>query len=62
LNITKLEVLIAIKKKDYMQYPQLMKGDTWNTNPKKYWLFHKNKGHDIKKCYTLKKWIREAYR
>jgi hypothetical protein len=28
LNTTTLEVLIAILKKDYMQYPQPIKGDT----------------------------------
>jgi hypothetical protein len=57
LNVTLSKVLIAIQDKDFVWYPPPMNHHLTHTS-KKYCLFHKDKGHDMKDCYVLKKEIK----
>lgn len=58
LNMTRAEVPTIIQGKDYEQNPTPIKRDIGKQNQKKYYLFHKDKDHDTKKCFALKKEIK----
>ena len=59
LNTTKANVLVVIKGKKYMQYLPSMKVEARKKNLKKYCLFYKDKRHNTKECYTLKRKIKQ---
>jgi hypothetical protein len=58
LNASFMEVLASIQGKEFVRYPLLMKLPPNTHTSKKYCFFHKDKGHDIKDCYVLKKEIK----
>jgi len=48
---------MVIKGKDYVQYPPFITSLLYFYTPRKFFLFYKDKGHDTKNCFTLRKEI-----
>jgi hypothetical protein len=57
LNATLTKVFTSIKGKDSVRYPHALKMPPHPHSSKIFYLFHKNKGHDIEDCFMLKKEI-----
>ena len=58
LNITLTEVFTTIKDKEFVQYLLQMRSPLSTYTSKKYYLFHRDKGHEIEECYIFKKEIK----
>jgi hypothetical protein len=53
LNATLIKVFAVIKRKDFVQNPSSMVSPPHTRTSKKFFLFHRDKKHDIKGCFTL---------
>ncbi|XP_043687514.1 uncharacterized protein LOC122638729 [Telopea speciosissima] len=58
LNTSWKEILMQIQDDGYIRRPRPMQAGS-SPNPNKYYLFHKDSGHDTKDCYQLKREIEE---
>ncbi|XP_057948299.1 uncharacterized protein LOC131143965 [Malania oleifera] len=54
LNIPHSEVLMQIRKKDYVSWPEPMQTPLHKQNMSKFCQFHKDHGHDTKECIQLR--------
>ena len=48
------QVLMQIKDKEALTYPEKLKGDPNRRSRDKYCRFHRDHGHDMADCYDLK--------
>ena len=54
LNVPLEQVLMQIKDKPSLKWPEKMKGDPNKCNRNKYCHFHRDHGHDTAECFDLK--------
>lgn len=59
LNMIKTDVILHIKKKRLLKYPQLMKTPLDRRNKSKYYQLHHDYGHDMEDYCDLKEQIKE---
>ena len=52
------QVLMQIKDKEALTYPEKLKGDPNRRSKDKYCRFHQDHGHDTANCYDLKQQIK----
>ncbi|XP_057948271.1 uncharacterized protein LOC131143934 [Malania oleifera] len=57
LNVPRSELLMQIRKKDYISWPEPMRTPLHKRNMSKFYAFHRDHGHDIEECIQLKKEI-----
>ncbi|XP_043693182.1 uncharacterized protein LOC122643642 [Telopea speciosissima] len=62
LNARRLEILMQIKGKGLLNQPVPMFSKPEDRNPKKYYRFHRDTGHDTKDCRQLKREIENLIR
>ncbi|XP_057958049.1 uncharacterized protein LOC131150941 [Malania oleifera] len=62
LNVPHSELLIQIRKKDYVSWPEPMQTPLHKRNMSKFYAFHRDQGHDTKECIQLKKEIEALIR
>ena len=56
------QVLMQIKDKEALTYPEKLKGDPNRRSKDKYCRFHQDHGHDTADCYDLKQQIEALIR
>lgn len=54
LSLFVAEVLVAVQRKNLLQWAQPLQTDPKGRDPYKYCQFHRVHGHDINNCYQLK--------
>ncbi|XP_057975258.1 uncharacterized protein LOC131162671 [Malania oleifera] len=57
LNVPHSELLMQIRKKDYISWPKPMRTPLHKRNMSKFCTFHRDHGHDTQECIQLKKEI-----
>ncbi|XP_057953804.1 uncharacterized protein LOC131148085 [Malania oleifera] len=54
LNVPHYELLMQIRKKDYISWLEPMRTTLHKRNVSKFWAFHRDHGHDTEECIHLK--------
>ncbi|XP_057954118.1 uncharacterized protein LOC131148434 [Malania oleifera] len=62
LNVPRYELLMQIRKKDYVSWPEPMRTPLHKQNMSKFCAFHRNHGHDPEECIQLKEEIETLIR
>ncbi|XP_057950945.1 uncharacterized protein LOC131145773 [Malania oleifera] len=62
LNVPHSELLMQIRKKDYVSWPEPMQTPLHKRNMSKFYAFHRDHGHDTEECIQLKKEIEALIR
>ncbi|XP_057969426.1 uncharacterized protein LOC131158574 [Malania oleifera] len=62
LNVSRSELLMQIRKKDYVSWPDPMRTPLHKRNTSKFCAFHRDHGHDTEECIQLKKEIEALIR
>ncbi|XP_010266763.1 PREDICTED: uncharacterized protein LOC104604198 [Nelumbo nucifera] len=62
LNMPRSEVLMQIRDRNYIRWPEKMKTQSNKRNREKYCEFHRDHGHDTKNCFDLRKHIEDLIR
>ncbi|XP_057962288.1 uncharacterized protein LOC131153854 [Malania oleifera] len=50
LNVSRSELLMQIRKKDYISWPKPMRTPLYKRDMSKFYAFHRDHGHDTKEC------------
>jgi hypothetical protein len=58
VNTSYMEIYIASRGQNLLQYPSPLKPNPSLKFSKKYCQFHREKGHDTEDCYALKKEVK----
>ncbi|XP_043806212.1 uncharacterized protein LOC122721718 [Manihot esculenta] len=53
LNASRAKVLMAVKNKEFLQWPKPMRAEASQRDPDKYCQYHRTHGHDTNNCYQL---------
>lgn len=53
LNVFKVEVLVVVQYKDFVQWPKPMTSEASRRDPDKYCQYHRTHDHDTNNCYQL---------